>query len=436
MGLLSRMAGAIERRWGSSNLGPNGWPMSLGGDGVGGAVSTAEAENLAAYQACVSLISNAIAALPATLQIDGPAGREPAPPSAPWGLLNRPNRWQSWPAWAGMTAGQLLQHGNAVSWVRTDARGAVSALMPAPWPWLSPQIVAGGEGPRLVLDVTHTVGEAALMGLPARMLDTDVMHVRQRSDFGVIGRSTLSRSPAATSEGVQINRAAASSWSRSLRPSMVMSSPEYLNQTQRARTDERMEAYQGSINTGKVPLLEGGWKLEPISMTSLDAELLSSRAFSVATVCAAFGVPEVLLQLGARAIADPSPYVTTFYQQAVVPLIALIEAEFDHAVLPAGMHLAIDADGAMRGSFATMTAALCALLQSGAVTPNDVRAELDWPPHPDGNVLRVGSAPNYPADAPGMPHLAPSPGPTGTGLPEPGNHGNAGSKMNGAAGHA
>jgi hypothetical protein len=97
-------------------------------------------------------------------------------------------------------------------------------------------------------------------------------------------------------------------------------------------------------------------------------------------------------------------------------------------VLPAGMHLVIDLDGLQRGSFSAIVAALAALLQSGAVTPNDVRTELNWPPIEGGDKLRTGPAPSWPADGPGSKHLGPSPGATGDGVAEPGSHQNQGAE--------
>ena len=125
-----------------------------------------------------------------------------------------------------------------------------------------------------------------------------------------------------------------------------------------------------------------------------------------------------------------STFTTLLCQTALVPMIRLIENEFDHSVLPAGMHLQVDADGLARGSFSSTVSALSALMQAGAISANEARAELGWEPSssPGADDLRPnGAAPSWPADATGLPSMGPKPGPRGPDeLPEPGTHQNEG----------
>lgn len=415
------------RRQPEQRLSTIGWGIGSGLYGHGGP-SPHLAESLSAVLACVELISGSISSLPASLTIDTPEGRAPAPPTAAaWRILTRPNDWQSWPAFMQWAAASILLRGNAVSRIDADARGAVQGLTPIPWPWLSPQVITGAAGARLVYDVVSSTSEARLLNLPQRLLDSDVLHVRSRSDNGIIGRSVLSRAAAPIREALEIQTLAEANWRNGMRPSSLLIAPQYLNDPQRKRKQEWIEEYSGAINAGRVPLLEGGWKLEKFALSSVDAEFLATRQHSVGEICRMFNVPEHLLMPGNRAIADLAPFITAFAQLALAPIVGAIEAEFDHSVLPAGMHLAIDLAGLMRGSFSASTSALAALVQSGIITPNDARESLGWSPHPDGNALARGNAPSWPADGTGMPSPSPKPGPTGDMPPEPGTNQNQGS---------
>lgn len=382
------------------------------------------AENLSAVLGCVELICGAVSSLPPSLVTDMPEGRMPAPSSAPaWRLLQRPNSLQSWPAFVSWMTGQILLHGNALAFIETDGRGGVAALKPAPWPWLLPVVLSGQGNPRLAFDVIHMAPESALLGLPSRLLDTDVLHVRARSDFGALGRSVLSRAAGPVAEGIEIASVANSVWANGLRPSGIYSIDGQLDADTRKRfRDNIREMHAGPSNAGKIMILDRGGKFTSTSMSSLDAEFLASRQFSVSEICRLFSVPEVLMQVKERVPADPSAYLSLFASQCLAPLVAGIESEFD-TLLPVGQHLQLDLSGMLRGSFATMTAAMCASVQSGIATPNDGRRALGLRPHADGDMLRVGPAPSWPADATGLPHLGPSPGPTAKGgLAEPGTH--------------
>lgn len=407
----------------------DGWgAVALGGTYPAGPAGGPEA--VTAVAACVNLIASSIASLPASLLIDTPDGPEAAPPGiAAWRVIKRPSPLMTWPAWVSQAVASILLRGNALSAVQTDARGGVSGLTAIPWAWVNPQVITSGDGrARLAFDITRSATEARLLNLPPRLLADDCLYIRARSDNGgITGRSVLSRAAAAVAEGAEIARIAQANWANGMRPSGVLSAPNFLNDTQRERfSDQWMDKFVGSINTGRVPLVEGGWKFEQVSMSSVDAEFIASRQFSVADICRLFAVPEVLLQIGTRSITDLSSYVTSFAQLCLSPLVGTIEAEFD-AILPTGTHLRLDLDGLQRGSFSAVVAALCALQQTGAITANDTRGELGWPPVEGGDVLRPnGSAPTWPADATGMPAVHPSPGPTGDAPPAPGNNQNEG----------
>lgn len=409
----------------------DGWGIGYSGTATGqrGAMSVHLAESLTAVTACVELIAGAIASLPTGLVVDTPDGRQPAPPTVPaWRILQRPNRRQSWTAFVQQAIAQILLHGNFVAAIGLDGRGATAELTPVPWPWLLPQIVRSAGGSRLVFNVLEVNPEAALLNLPARLLDTDVMHVRARSDHGVIGRSVLSRASHAVNEGADLASLAEALFRNGLSLSgFVETGGVVLTAAQREQFQASLERLRGASNGGKTMLLEGAFSYNPLSVTPADAELLSSRQFSVAEIARLFCIPEPLLQLGQRIPASLDPYVTAFAQLALAPLINLIEDEFDAAVLPPDVHLQIDLAGMLRGNFSAMTAAMCAAVQTGIATPNDGRRALGLPAADGGDDLRAGNAPNWPADRPGMPHLGPSPGPTGGGVPEPGNHQNGGS---------
>jgi HK97 family phage portal protein len=421
MGILSRIftrsAPAVETR----DAGFSALSNSLGEVYSYG---TQAADRLAAVAGCVRLISAALSSMPASLTVDGAAGREPAAPSASaWRLLARPSPRHSWPALIAWIARALLLDGNAVCWIQTDGRGAITSLVPIPWAWLSPQIING----RLAYDVWASHPEAQLLGLPKRLLDGDVIHFRGQSDAGFIGQSVLSRARGPVHEGLEIEKLAAANWRNGMRPSAVLSIPTFLDDARRKRFEEEyLPKFAGAMNAGKTALLEGGWELKQVALSSVDSEMLESRKLNTSQVAMLFGVPEILLHIGQRLPTDMAPFVTQFAQLALAPIVTSIEAEFDHVVLPAGMHLSIDLDGLQRGSFSATVSALAALLQSGAITPNDVRNELDWPPVEGGDVLRAGPPPQWPADFKGGSHLGPSPGPTGGGLPEPGNNSNDG----------
>jgi HK97 family phage portal protein len=419
-GFWSRLFGRHERRLSvPAEVAFNVVP----GDRAGGV------EALGAVSACVSLISSAFASLSPSLEM---ADGSPAPPGlSAWRLLQRPSEYHSWPSWTRWCAASELLTGNALLQIITDGRGGVSGLTPIPWDWISPQIVGTGDATRLVFNVMNGGPEAQLLRLPRRLLAEETLHLKSRGDT-VIGRSVLSRAAGPINEAMAIQALAEHNWRNGARPSLALTAPTYLSEQQRARKQEFIDAISGVFNTGKVAVLEGGWKVDQLSLNSVDSEFLSTRRFSTAEIARLFGVPAIMLEMNDRMPNDLAAVTAMFAQQAVLPLVTTFEAEFSNAILPDGVYLRLDMDAMMRGSFSAVTAAICAATQSGLLTINDGRSALGWPPIADGDRLRPGNAPSYPGDFVGSTAMHPSPGPA-DGQPRMPSHGDQGRKGNGHA---
>jgi HK97 family phage portal protein len=280
--------------------------------------------------------------------------------------------------------------------------------------------------------VTFSAFPFAVAGPPKRYLQDEVLHVRLHSRDGLLGQSVLAAS-GPMAELREIETLARSMWANGLRPSAVLTAPTYLTPEQRKRKTEWIDEFSGAINSGRVPLIEGGWELKPMSVNSADAEFLETRKLNIAEIARAFAVPEALVQTAGRELSDTSPHITQFAALCLQPLVTTFQTEFDAAVLPQGQHLEIDLTSLLRSDFSKSTAALAALVAGGIVTVNEARGELQWPPLPGGDALRLGNPPNWPPDFLGGDHLGASPGPTGAEPPAPNTHGGAGRRGNGKA---
>ena len=412
-------AGSLAGRLG------NGWGViGAGGTSPGGG---SLGENLSAVLGAVELVSSAIASLPATIMVDSPAGRIPAPPGTPGNrILAMPNPLHGWAEWMQFTVASIMTHGNAVSYVGTDGRGAPVSLTPVPWGWCSPLIIpAAGGSTRLVFDVLQATPEARLLNLPGRILDSEAAHFRARSDNAVIGRSVFQRAAQVIREGQSLATMADSLWRNGVRPSGVFTSPTFLTAPNRLLAEAMLQKYAGAQNAGKTPLIEGGFEFKQLGLSSVDAEFLDSRKLNVEEVGRITRVPVGLLQPGAG-VQPYADLVAAFGQLCLAPMVAQIEAEFSAAVLPAGQWLQLDMGGLTRGSYASMMGANAVAVQSSILTSNDARRAAGLPALPGGDVLRAnGAPPQFPADAPGVPSLAPKPGPGGV-LPNVGTNQNEG----------
>jgi hypothetical protein len=88
--------------------------------------------------------------------------------------------------------------GNGLATITRDGRGAVIGLDFCPWRLVLPVLLPSG---RLRYDIMPLPPSSG--GLQ-RLLDGEVLHVRDRSDDGVLGRSRLARAHDVVRLGLQM----------------------------------------------------------------------------------------------------------------------------------------------------------------------------------------------------------------------------------------
>lgn len=169
--------------------------------------------------------------------------------------------------------------------------------------------------------------------------------------------------------------------------------------------DEEMESMaediQASLNNGDdIISVRGDGKLTPISMTSSDMQFLESRKFTIREISRFFNVPPSKLMDDTN-----SNYKSTemsniqFYSEALQPIVTEIEREFNAKLVGAANWgdyrfnfdvqkiYALDLDSLAKWNKAR--------LESGQVTVNDLRREVDKEPVEGGDevYLSVNFAP-------------------------------------------
>ncbi|MEO0612572.1 MAG: phage portal protein, partial [Pseudomonadota bacterium] len=142
------------------------------------------AEQLSAVTAAVNAISGAIGTLPAYVYRVTDKGREVdhAHPIARL-IEDGPNSYQTWSEFVEWLTAQALLYGNGLAAIRSDNRGQVTELASYPWGRVAVQTVTE----RIIYDCTDHQGRTQ------RLLQGDVLHLKDRSDDGLLGRSRLSR---------------------------------------------------------------------------------------------------------------------------------------------------------------------------------------------------------------------------------------------------
>jgi len=363
---------------------------------TGQLVNARTAENLSTVLACVSAISSAVASLPVWIYRLSDQGRD-VDKLHPLARLVRQgaNAHQSWPDFVEWLLASALLRGNGLAEIVPDARGAVVELRPIPWEWVSVQLLPSG---RLAYDIVELVGVYGGQGRPRRLLEGEVLHLRDRSDEGLVGRSRLQRAAAVIAAGLNVQEFAGAMYANGVNPSGALKTEAQLSKEARQHLREQMrEMYAGPSNAARFMVLDQGLQWQQISISPEDAELLASRRFTTEELARIYQVPPPLV-----GIWDHSSFTNSetagrwFAQHTLTPWIKKLEAEFTRSAFTVESRrtheIEFDLSGFLRGDHEARWKAHEIAVKNQILTPNEIRHSEGWNPREGGDGFDSGGA--------------------------------------------
>lgn len=366
------------------------WNALSGMNTATGAILNARiAENLSVVLACTNVIATAAASIPAYVYRETENGRDVDDKHPLAKLIRRGvNDHQSWPDFVEWLIAEVLLRGNALVEIVTDGTGRVAALKPVPWQWVSVQMLPNGK---LAYDVTEMTSIYGGQGKMRRLLEHEVLHLRDRTDDGLIGRARLHRAAGAVEGGLAVQEAANALHRNGLNPSGAFKLDGKLNDEARTQLRKQIETmHAGASNRGKFFILDQGLAWERMTITPEDAELLGSRRFSVEEMARVFQVPPPLVgDLTHGTFTNTVEVGKWFAQFTIMPWTRKIEAAFTRSVFSVATrdthYLEFDLSGFQRGDHAARWQGHAIAVQHGILTPNEIRSVEGWNPLPEGN---------------------------------------------------
>lgn len=358
---------------------------------AGEQVSVETAMRLDAVWACVRLIATTISTLPAQTFQKLPDGRGQLIRDIPlYNLLHdQPNADMTAASFWTAIVACLLLWGNAYAAIERRRDGTVIALVPLMPNRLS--VTRETDGSLLY--------HYAWQNVRQDYTEDQIFHVKGFSLDGIVGISPISQARETLGLAMAAEKTAASFFRNSMRPSLVLKAPTFLHDTQRERFDDKwMEKFTGSINAGRVPLIEGGWSLDQITMKPEDAQLLASRAYSVEQICRMFGISPVMighLDKNTSWGSGLEQMNIWFLTYGLRPWLRAIEQEITRSVFTPAQRILyyceFNVDGLLRTDSEKRALVMKTLVDAGINTPNEMRARNNDPPLEGGDQLTMAS---------------------------------------------
>ncbi|UHD44159.1 phage portal protein [Aureimonas altamirensis] len=331
------------------------------------------AENLSAVFGCIQIIAETVASLPLQVYRRDGEDRRTRSDTHPIARLfsSDVNDRQTAFEWFEMMTAHCLLRGNAYAEIIRDNRGAVIALKP-----LHPNSVSVVESlrtGRILYDVTDPNGGTR------RLLPEEVLHLKDRSDDGIIGVSRLRRAREAFGTASATERFAASTYRNGAYLSGVVKHPDEIGPEAAQTIRESMAAlHSGTGNAGRFAVLEEGMDWQAISVSPEDAQMLESRRFSVEQIARIYRIPPpVLGDLSNGSYSNVTELGRWFAGMTIRPWLDRWEQALSRALLTEEGRrshvLEFDMDLLMRGDMLARLQAYRIGREIGLYNANDLR---------------------------------------------------------------
>lgn len=363
------------------------------------AVNERSAMTVSTAYACVNLIAGAISSLPMHIYLRKPDGeRDQLHNEDLWWVLNEQflPRWAASNGWEYMVQ-SLLFHGDAFAEIKRNGAGQVIGLQPIHPSKVQP--IPTPDGMRLVYAILSN--EAGGRGFNKAIDQDDMLHV---AGFGFDGTRSISPLQHHLANSVAVALAmqeyAGRFFANSARPDVVLTTDQKIDAVQADIIRDRwQELYGGLGNSHRPAILGQGFKVEPLTMTAEDAQLLASRQFQIEEVARAFGVPPFMIGHTEKTTSWGSGVETMgtgFVRFTLRQHLTKFQNEFNRKLFRSGGKF-VEFDtfelerADMRSLFEGFRVALGRAGEPGFMTTDEVRSKLNLKRLPGGAELAKGA---------------------------------------------
>ena len=374
-------------------------------------------------QAVVNFLANSIAQLPLKVYVrDGETERRRDRESDAAKLLWRPNADQTSFEFFRALAIEYFVFGSVFVWLLPDAdsdSGHQLRILPTEW-LQSYGSEANSYAPNTIRICTRT-GTSAFDVPRSEFVQFRTYSAGSPGGF----LSPISALRQTLTEQVEAGRFRRQLWRSSgrfnaqiIRPKDV--APWTPEQKKAFATAFRESWGAGGSKAGSIPIMEDGMEIKPYATNWKEAEWSQSVILTREAVAAAYGVnPSLIWHSNTQTYASAKDNARALYADCLGPVLQMFQQRINAFLLPMigaepGTYVEFDLTEKLKGSFEERAAIYQSAAGAPYLTRDEVRAELNLPPLPDGqgeqivtplNVLEGGQA--SPQDATAKPYNYP-----------------------------
>ncbi|WOX54446.1 phage portal protein [Aeromonas sp. CD] len=342
--------------------------------------------------ACIKIIAETVGKLSAYLYRETETGDERIHADKMLKVLTKkPNDFQTMQAFLEMVIYHLCTDGNFYAVINRSGKRIVS-IFPVEHPsCVTPQLRNG----ELIYSLSLNP-QMGIQGYKTEYSKDEVLHIRMASGNLLKGLGCIAQARQAIElSTLQREHSIKFAETASIPAGIVSVNVDGVQAGEEDAVHENIDVLQatfsgGSKATGKLAILQGKSTYTPITVSNADAQFLESRQFGQAEIRSIFRIPEHLLTgSGNVKYSNYGQSMLSFYTETISPYIARIQAAFNDHLDEYGICFALDEAELKRGDVDQQRNNITQLWDSGLITWNEARAELNRIRNDQGDRFKI-----------------------------------------------
>ena len=341
--------------------------------------STKSALKLSAFYSGVRLLSEVPASLPRMVYIDdAKGGKKPHPQHIVNKLLHKPNRFMNGVIYNQLLFSEYHIKGNHVDVIiRKGGTGLKSTepeeILPIKWEDVR-MFLSNGI---LYYEVSSTLWAMDKVVIPY----FDVLHFKNFSENGLVGRSALEHAREVIKNGHYENNFQLKFWEKGgIARNVIESEKDFPTDVGKwnAWKLKYKEANGGTENNHGTIWLDGGKRLKQLQLPVPDQKFINLKTFTVQDICRFLGVPSHMVNdLVKSSYNTLEQQNRAWVQNRLRPDVKNIEEEMELKLFTDAeretTHIKYVLDGLLRGNMTEVVAVIHLLVTDGIISPDEAR---------------------------------------------------------------
>lgn len=347
----------------------------------------------ATVYACIRILADAVGKLPIKVYQGNSVADHYLVPL----LKTRPNPWMSARDFFKCLEVQRNIHGNAYAWLDIETRGPNAGKVTGIYP------LDGTKVEIIVDDVGLLPGKGKMWyvytdnrGTRYRIDPDEMLHIKGLTFDGILGMTPLEQLKSTIENAGAANQFLNNSFKSGMQTKGLIYYAGDLSPAAEKIFREKFEQMSSGLkNANRISLLPIGYQFQPLSLKLTDAQFLENTQLTIKQIAAAFGVKNHQLNDLDRAThTNIAEQQREFYIDTLMDILTGYEQEltyklFTHSDLDVGRYVKFNVNAILRADPKTRYEGYRIAVQSGFMTPNEVRALEELEPKDGGDRLLI-----------------------------------------------